>query len=110
VRCTPGVSIDLTAESRAKCACWFRSVPGDDRRMRTRTSLLGALLISVMLMPDAQARTATTAERKACEAKIQPKLDEIDSRLRGGYSGELGERLKDRRRRLGAEKAACRKV
>ena len=48
----------------------------------------------------AHARTATTAERAACEAKVQPKLDWIESRLRAGYSVREGETLRAQKRKL----------
>ena len=56
------------------------------------------------------ARTATTAERAACEAKIQPKLDLIESRLRAGYSLREGETLRAQKRKLEEQIAGCRKV
>jgi hypothetical protein len=58
----------------------------------------------------AQTRTATTAERAACEARLQQKLDAIESRLRAGYSAREGERLKERRRKLQEQRAECRYV
>jgi hypothetical protein len=67
-----------------------------------------ALLIA--LSPCAPARTATPAERKTCEEKIRRKLDAIDARMRAGYSGEQGEALKERRRKLEKELAGCRTV
>jgi uncharacterized protein len=69
------------------------------------------LLCSLLLITTAlasHARTATTVERKTCEAKIQPKLDAIDSRLRAGYSASEGEQLKQRRRKLMEQREACR--
>ena len=58
----------------------------------------------------AHARTATTAERAACEAKIQPKLDWIESRLRAGYSVSEGETLRAQKRKLEKQIVSCRKV
>ena len=58
----------------------------------------------------AEARTATAAERAACEAKIQKKIDAIDSKMRAEYSGPEGERLKERRRKLEDERYNCRKA
>ena len=58
----------------------------------------------------AQARTATTAERSACEAKIQPKIDRIESRLRAGYSLREGETLRAQLRKLESQLVGCRKV
>ena len=67
------------------------------------------LLLALAAVPaSAAARTATTAEREACVAKIQPKLDSIDSRLRVGYSASEGERLKQQRRKLVEKREACR--
>jgi hypothetical protein len=59
---------------------------------------------------DAGTRTATSAERAACEAKIQPRLDAIDAKMRSGYRAREGEALKEKRRKLVAERAACAKV
>ena len=56
------------------------------------------------------ARTATTAERLACEAEIRPKLERIESRLRAGHSVSEGESLRAQRRKLEEKLAACRKV
>jgi hypothetical protein len=101
----------LTAGSRTKCEYFVRRARREDARMRILTPLLAMLLMSSVMMPaDAQARTATAAERRTCEARIQPKIDEINARLRGGYSAEEGERLKAQRRRLESRKAGCRKV
>ena len=67
------------------------------------------LLLALAAVPSgAAARTATTAEREACVAKIQPKIDAIDSRLRAGYSASEGERLKQQRRKLLDKREACR--
>jgi hypothetical protein len=56
------------------------------------------------------ARTATTAERTECEAKIRPKIDRIESRLRAGYSLREGETLRAQLRKLEAQLLSCRKV
>lgn len=79
---------------------------------RMESKLLRALLLAAMTLTSAEAhaRTATRAERETCEAKIQPKLDAVDARLRGGYSASEGESLKERRRKLTQQRAACRKV
>ena len=58
----------------------------------------------------AQTRTATAAERAACEAKVQQKIDAIDSRMRVEYTGPQGERLKEKRRKLETERYNCRKT
>jgi hypothetical protein len=54
-------------------------------------------------------RTATTAEREACEAPLVRQLESIESQLRRGYDGSEGERLKSRRRELQARRLGCRK-
>jgi hypothetical protein len=58
----------------------------------------------------AQTRTATAAERAACDARIQQKIDAIDSRMRVEYTGPEGERLKEKRRKLETERYNCRKT
>lgn len=68
--------------------------------------IIGAAPLSVI----AYGRTATAAERSACEAKLQEKIDAIDSKLRAGYSAPEGERLKERRRKLEVERARCRQA
>ena len=76
------------------------------------------LLLLVLLLlitagisaPTAQARTATAAERAACEAKVQKKIDAIDSKMRAEYSGPEGERLKEKRRKLEIERYNCRQT
>ena len=64
-------------------------------------------LVDLAAMPS-HARTATHAERAACEAKIQRRIDAIDSRMRTPYSAEDGERLRERRRKLEEARASCR--
>ena len=73
---------------------------------------LQPIIAAALLLPPAcaTARTATAAEREACVARIQPKIDEIDARMRAGYSGEEGERLKARRRKLEQARANCSEV
>ena len=69
------------------------------------------LLVTASISPAiAQTRTATAAERAACEAKIQQKIDAIDSRMRVEYTRPEGERLKEKRRKLEAERYNCRKT
>jgi hypothetical protein len=70
---------------------------------------LAAIAATVFDLP-AHARTATTAERTACEAKIRPKLDRIESRLRAGYTAREGETLREQQRKLEAELLNCRKI
>lgn len=74
--------------------------------------LLAPLLLLVLLidlsLPSTQARTATNAERAACESKIQSRIDAIDARMRAPYTTDEGERLRERRRKLEAERADCR--
>ena len=66
------------------------------------------ILVPLIAATAAQARTATAAERAACEAKIQGKIDAIDSRMRAPYGAEDGERLRERRRKLEEQRAGCR--
>ena len=63
-------------------------------------------------VPPAQGhtRTATSGEKAACEARIQPRIDAIDSRLRAGYGAREGNVLREKRRKLEIERAACAKV
>jgi hypothetical protein len=71
--------------------------------------LLVVLVLSIdPAAPSSPARTATKAERAACEAKIQNKMDAIDSRMRAPYSADDGERLRERRRKLEVARASCR--
>lgn len=79
----------------------------DDQRVPIK---LLCLVLVFAVPAEAPARTATAAEREACEAKIQPKIDAIDSRLRGGYSASEGERLKQQRRKLVEKRDACRRI
>ncbi len=74
-----------------------------------RCACLFAVFIMLASGPS-HARTATAAERRACEAKIQPRIDTIDAKLRAGYSARDGERLKEQRRKLVAERAECRQA
>jgi hypothetical protein len=78
--------------------------------MKFRPGHLVALVSCLALPLHAAPRTASTAERTACEAKIQPRIDDINARLRSGYSAEEGEKLRAQRRSLEAQRAACRKA
>jgi hypothetical protein len=79
--------------------------------MKISTSHCTFIMAALLLQPvHAIARTATAAERNACLAKIQPKIDEIDARMRTGYSAEEGERLKARRHKLEEARARCSRV
>lgn len=69
-----------------------------------------AILVCLLASVAGHARTATAEERRRCEAKVQENIDAIDSKLRAGYSVRDGERLKERRRKLEAERARCREV
>lgn len=69
-----------------------------------------AVLLAVVSSAGAGTRTATSAEREACEARIQPRIDAIDARLRAGYGAREGNLLRERRRKLEAQRAACGKV
>jgi hypothetical protein len=93
----------------------WQTVVGDIRPckmwlMRILTSAMFALLLSGVMPSTAIARTATAAERAACEAKIQRKIDQIDARMRSKYSAREGERLREQRRQFEADRANCRKV
>ena len=74
--------------------------------------LLAALLLVVLptnlAISSSHARTATTTERAACESKIQGRIDAIDARMRAPYTGDEGERLRERRRKLEEARASCR--
>lgn len=74
--------------------------------------LLAALLFLVLLIDlsshSTEARTATRAERAACESKIQNKIDAIDARMRSPYTTDEGERLRERRRKFEEARANCR--
>jgi hypothetical protein len=77
--------------------------------MKIRASTF--ITVAMLLLPAfATARTATSAERNACLARIQPKIDEIDARMRLGYSADEGERLKARRRKLEEARSKCSEV
>jgi hypothetical protein len=75
-----------------------------------RHELLAVLLTACIAMAPAQARTASAAERAACEAKIRPRIDAIESRLRAGYSAREGESLRAQRRKLEIQLLRCREV
>lgn len=78
--------------------------------MKLLPLILPMLCVTAGLSPAAgQTRTATAAERAACEARIQQKIDAIDSRMRVEYTGPEGERLKEKRRKLETERYNCRK-
>lgn len=79
--------------------------------MRGMNRLAHVLLLSVsawITPSSAQTRTATAAERAACESKIQEKIDAIDSKMRTTYTAREGERLKERRRKLQDQRYECR--
>jgi hypothetical protein len=76
--------------------------------MKLFASLIFLVLLVDLAMPTGETRTATNAERAACEAKIQNKIDAIDSRMKVPYSSEDGERLRERRRKLEEARANCR--
>jgi hypothetical protein len=79
--------------------------------MKVRTRIPCLVFLAAMMVPVvAGARTATTSERTACEARIQPRIDAINSKLRAGYTVQEGERLKNQRRKLAEQLANCRKV
>jgi hypothetical protein len=76
--------------------------------MKLPASLILVVSLLDLAATPSQARTATHAERAACEAKIQGRIDAIDSRMRAPYSAEDGERLRERRRKLEEARASCR--
>lgn len=79
--------------------------------MKFPALIIPMLLVVAGISPtSAQTRTATAAERAACEDKIQKKIDAIDSKMRAEYTGPEGERLKEKRRKLEAERYDCRKA
>ena len=59
---------------------------------------------------EAGTRTATSAEKAACEARLQPRIDAVDAKLRAGYRAREGNVLREKRRKLEIERAACGKV
>lgn len=73
-----------------------------------RICVLVILWLAAPLAHAADKRTATTAERTACERPIRRELDDIESRLRAGYDAGDGERLKERRRKLLVRRLGCR--
>jgi hypothetical protein len=76
--------------------------------MKLPTSLLILIPLIDLTATPSEARTATHAERAACEAKIQSRIDAIDSRMRAPYGAADGERLRERRRKLEEARARCR--
>ena len=72
--------------------------------------MLATALLAAMPVAEAGTRTATSAEREACEARIQPRIDAIDAKLRAGYGAREGNALREKRRKLVVERAACGKV
>jgi hypothetical protein len=83
-------------------------VSGEVERMKPHASLLILVSLLDLAATPSEARTATRSERAACEAKIQSKIDAIDSRMRAPYGAEDGERLRERRRKLEEQRASCR--
>jgi hypothetical protein len=76
--------------------------------MKLLASLLFLVLLIDLAAPSIQARTATNAERAACQSTVQKKIDAIDARMRSPYTTEDGERLRERRRKLEEARANCR--
>jgi len=77
--------------------------------MNDRASLLLSAVISMAVVsPHTEARTATTAEREACVAALQKRIDAIDARMRQPYAGREGERLREKRDQLEKAREACR--
>jgi hypothetical protein len=76
--------------------------------MKNTALLSFAVMIAFATVGNAQSRTATDEERERCEAPIERQIDQINDQMREGYSGNEGERLKERLRELQAQKARCR--
>ena len=76
--------------------------------MKLLLSLIVLVLLIDLSLPAIQARTATNAERAACESVVQKKIDAIDARMRSPYATDEGERLRERRRKLEEARANCR--
>jgi uncharacterized protein len=76
--------------------------------MKLLTLLIFLVLLIDLTATSSATRTATSAERAACEAKVQSKIDAIDSRMRAPYTTDEGERLRERRRKLEEARANCR--
>lgn len=77
--------------------------------MKSHAPLAMLIAVSILLCPSSGvARTATNAERAACESKIQKRIDAIDQRMRQAYLPKDGERLRERRRQLEIARANCR--
>jgi hypothetical protein len=74
------------------------------------TVFAACLPLCLLAAVPSHARTATAAERRACEEEVQEKIDTIDSKLRSGYSAREGEKLRERRRKLEVERAKCREA
>lgn len=73
-------------------------------------NLLAAACLVAVSSAEASTRTATSAEKAACEARIQPRIDAIDAKLRAGYTAREGNTLREKRRKLEIARAACGKV
>ena len=76
--------------------------------MKLLTLLIFLVLLTDLSATSSATRTATNAERVACESKIQEKIDAVDARMRAPYTTDEGERLRDRRRKLEEARANCR--
>lgn len=69
-----------------------------------------ALILALFAIASTDLAAATEEERKACAARVQREIDDIDERMRGPYNAAEGERLKARRHRLMDERARCRRL
>jgi hypothetical protein len=85
-----------------------KTLSGIIGRMKPLATLLLAV-IALQIAP-ASARTATTAERLACERPLQDQIDAIHDRMRTGYGAREGERLKERLRHLEEARRRCRTI
>lgn len=71
-----------------------------------------AIFLSIVALGGAYAgsRTATPAERAACEQPLQRQIDAINAQMRAGYTNAQGEQLRARLRELEKRRANCRKT
>jgi len=101
----------VSALTRLKHDCRWRPAHETLFGVRPIAFLLPFIAVAAAIATSsAGTRTATAAERAACVAKIQPRIDSIDAKMRAGYSGSEGERLADQRRKLEDALAKCRRI
>jgi hypothetical protein len=80
----------------------------DNAAMKYIAPISLAVTLAFATVGYAQTRTATNEERERCEAPIERQIDDINNRMREGYSAREGEMLKERLRNLQDQKARCR--